>query len=90
MKKKMENKLKDNTVSLSDLALIAYLCVMKVPLLNVRKDKNSSRVNFSFADSEEVEQLRLEFLNDGPVPARSYFYTLNDLKRKIRECIGDK
>ncbi len=69
----------------ADLPLACFLCVRGVPLQDFRADGNSSRVFFVFPNTTEVSQLRMAFLNNEPVPVRTFYSTLRDLKRRVYE-----
>lgn len=85
--KKME-KPPVTTTALSDIPLAVFLCVKGIPLLNIQNERNRNRVNFVFPDTEEVNKLRMEYLNDGLIPARSFYSTFKDLKRRVYEVMG--
>lgn len=76
-----------NEYSTCDLPEAVYLSVKGIPLIDLRNDINGNRVIFVFHDSEEIKKYKIDYLNDGSVPVRSFYSTFKDLKRKVYEIM---
>lgn len=81
-------ELPSNTTTVTDLPLAVFLCIKGISLLDIKPLENSNRVSFLFPDTEEVNKFRMEYLNDGLIPARSFYTTFKTLKRRVYEVLG--
>lgn len=72
-------------VDISDFCLAVFLSAKGIPVCHLKCEGNSNRVVFCFPDSKEVEKLKMEFINNGPIPVRSFYSTFRELKRQVYE-----
>lgn len=66
----------------SDLNLASFLRCRDFTIKDIRR--GNGKTIFVFDDSPGLRRAMLEFANDGPIPVRSFFSTLRDLKAIIR------
>ncbi len=67
----------------TDLNLTSFLRCRKYPIVRFRRE-GEARVMFVFQDSLELRAAIVDYVNDGPVSARSFSNTLRDLKALFR------
>jgi hypothetical protein len=66
----------------SDLNLACFLRCREFPILDIRREHGKS--TFVFDDTAELRSAILSYVNDGPVPVRSFCNTVRDLKAIVR------
>ena len=72
------------TYCITDLVCAAFLKVKGIPFIEIKK-KGVFEYEFVFEDKKkECEKLAIEFMNDAPIPCRSFANTIRDLKGAIK------
>ena len=69
---------------------VKYVNISDFSLRKLKCEGNSKRVVFYFPDSEELQGLKLEFVNNAPIPVRTFYSTFRELKRQVYELMNDK
>ena len=64
----------------TDLAIAAYLLAHKEGLDGTERDRDTRQMTFCFCPSSSVEDRASEYINDGAVPAKTFFHAIKDLK----------